>query len=146
MLALFGSRDDIPQRDAEQRALLVTTPGEKHVFGMDMVAEFMRAAGWDVMAAHHVSPRQAAALVKRERFGILGVALSSHAGLETAAQLIKSARQAPAVADLRVIVGGPLFLHEPELVAQVGADASAQDAPTAVMLARKLLITGAAPK
>jgi len=38
-----------------------------------------------------------------------------------------------------VMVGGPVFLQHPELVQRVGADASAVDATTAVLLAQRLL-------
>ena len=37
-----------------------------------------------------------------------------------------------------VMVGGPVFLEHPELVRRVGADASAVDAATAVLLAQRL--------
>jgi methanogenic corrinoid protein MtbC1 len=36
------------------------------------------------------------------------------------------------------MVGGPVFLQHPDLVLQVGADASAVDAATAVLLAQRL--------
>ena len=38
-----------------------------------------------------------------------------------------------------VMVGGPVFVENPEIARQVGADASAVDAPTAVLLAQVLL-------
>jgi methanogenic corrinoid protein MtbC1 len=42
-----------------------------------------------------------------------------------------------------VMVGGPAFTRNPDLVARVGADAAAVDAPTAVILAKKLLMSQA---
>jgi methanogenic corrinoid protein MtbC1 len=41
--------------------------------------------------------------------------------------------------DLRVMVGGPVFLDNPKLVGEVGADAMATDAPSAVLWAENLL-------
>jgi len=41
---------------------------------------------------------------------------------------------------LAVMVGGAAFAARPDRVIEVGADAAASDAPTAVALARKLLL------
>ena len=43
-------------------------------------------------------------------------------------------------AELGVMVGGPLFKRNPNLVAQIGADATAPDAATATILAKKLVL------
>ena len=42
------------------------------------------------------------------------------------------------------MVGGPLFQQRPELAALAGADASAGDASTAIMIARDLVTMRAA--
>ena len=144
LLSIFGSHDDIPIRDADHRALLLTTPGEKHVFGVEMVARFMRGAGWEVASAHGVGPREGAQLVARDWYGVVGLTLSVEAGIETTARLIEEIRRASINPNIRVMVGGPLFLCEPDRVTQVGADAAAGDAPSAVILAKKLVLSRAA--
>jgi methanogenic corrinoid protein MtbC1 len=144
LLAIFGSKAEIPVRDADHRALLITTTGEKHLFGVDMVAQFMRGAGWDVSIEASASPKDCAARVAREWFGVVGVTLSSSLGLEAAARVIDAVRRGSANANVPVMVGGPVFTENPELAVQVGADAAAPDAPTAVILAKKLLLARAA--
>lgn len=50
-------------------------------------------------------------------------------------RVIEAARGASRNRDLIVMVGGPLFIENPELVALVGADATARDAKEAVLRA-----------
>ncbi len=126
--------------DRYHRALLISTPDEKHMFGVEMVARFMRGAGWEVEIEKGLDARQNAAAVATEWFGVAGVTLSCEAGLEVVAHVISSVRRASLNRSIRIMVGGPAFVHHPELVAQVGADAAAPDAPTAVLLAKKLLL------
>lgn len=143
ILDLFGSPMDSQAADARHRVLLATTPAEKHLFGVDMVAKFMRAAGWDTAVQRHPSPRECAELVAHERFGVFGMTLSAPSGLDAVAATIEAVRRASRNRSIGVIVGGPAFAGHPGLAVQVGADAAAIDAPTAVILAKKLLVASA---
>jgi methanogenic corrinoid protein MtbC1 len=143
LLDIFGTADERPILDLHQRALLITTVGEKHLFGVDMVARFMRAAGWEVSVGASLGPKESASLAAREWYGVLGLTLSAESGLEVAAATISAVRQASCNSAISVIVGGPLFVDRPDLAVQVGADAAAVDAPTAVILAKKLLMSAA---
>ena len=126
--------------DMRQRAFLVTTPAEKHSFGLDIVASVMRAAGWDLHIEKNITAAQCAAEVAEQWFGVVGVALSVESELETVARTIKEIRLSSFNQSVAVIVGGPVFTANPDLAVQVGADATAADAPTAAILAKKLLL------
>ncbi len=143
LLDLFGSTADRPPVDMHHRALLISTQGEKHLFGIDMVAQVMRGAGWDVEVEKGLDPAANAAAVATEWYGVVGVTLSGDTGLDAVALVIQHVRRASANRAIGVMVGGPAFVREPELVARVGADAAAVDAPTAVVLAKKLLLAQA---
>jgi hypothetical protein len=54
--------------------------------------------------------------------------------------MIQAVRRESMNQTIRIMVGGPLFARKPELVAQIGADSAASDAPTAVVLAKKLVL------
>ena len=82
---------------------------------------------------------RSAAAVAAEWIGVVGVTLSGEAGLELVARIIDSVRRATVNRDVGVLVGGPAFANCPPRVVQVGADASAVDAPTAVIVAKQLL-------
>jgi methanogenic corrinoid protein MtbC1 len=140
LLEMFGS--SAPRRvvDLQHRSLLATIPGEKHVFGVDLVATFMRGAGWDVTVEKGLDSGDIVNLVATERIAVFGMTLSAETGLDTLARTVQSVRRSSANGSIRVIVGGPAFVKTPALVAQVGADAAASDAPTAVILAKKLLL------
>ena len=75
-----------------------------------------------------------------EWFGVAGVTLSAPSGLEAAAAAITAIRRSSVNRAISVMAGGPVFTQRPELALQVGADGAAIDAPTAVLLAKKLLL------
>ncbi|PPD44782.1 MAG: coenzyme B12-binding protein [Methylocystis sp.] len=145
LLCRFGGVDEPTEPDNKQRALLLTLPGEKHVFGANMVAVFMRNASWDVSLRHDLDDSGVSDAVTNQWFGVIGITLSAESGLEKLARTIRTVRDCSANAEIGVIVGGPLFRRHPNLVSQVGADATAPDAPTATLLAKKLILrqTGA---
>ena len=139
ILARFGSPADTAVVDERHRALLISTPGEKHLFGVEIVAESLRGAGWRVRVERGCDAVRSAAAVAAEWVGVVGVTLSGEAGLETVARIIERVRRASINRHVGVIVGGPAFAENPPRVAQVGADAAAIDAPGAVIVARRLL-------
>jgi len=140
LLTIFGSADDIPLIDLQHRVLLATAPDEQHVFGIDMVGKLMRAAGWDVTIRKGPSIKDVAAAVAGDWYAVVGVALSAEAGLEKIGRSIDEMRRVSRNKHIGVMVGGPAFTGHPERAVQVGADGVADDAPAAVILAKKLLL------
>jgi methanogenic corrinoid protein MtbC1 len=140
LLCEFNGAREPACSDGERRVLLCALAGERHVFGLDMVACFMRHDSWDVDLQKGVEAQDISAAVARSRFAILGLTLSAESGLESLCRAIRAARMASSNPALGVLVGGPLFLRHPKLVAQVGADAMAHDAASASLLAKKLLL------
>ena len=105
-----------------------------------MVAVFMRNASWDVRVETDLDADGVADVSASGWFGVFGITLSAESELETLARTIRAVRESSANADVGVMVGGPLFKRNPNLVAQVGADATASDAATATILAKKLVL------
>lgn len=140
LLMIFGPAEDVPVIDLRHRILLATAPGEQHVFGVNMVGKLMRGAGWDVTISKGPSVKEIAALVAKDWYGVVGVALSAHAGLEEVGRSIDEMRRVSRNRRIAVMVGGPVFTGHPERAVQVGADSTADDASAAVFLAKKLLL------
>ena len=140
LLTIFGAADDIPVVDLQHRVLLATAPGEQHVFGIEMVGKLMRASGWEVATRKGPSIKEIAADVTSEWYAVVGVALSADAGLEEIGRSIDEMRRVSRNKHIGVMVGGPVFTGHPERAVQVGADGVADDAPAAVILAKKLLL------
>ncbi len=133
--AEFHADLDAPQHG--RRALLVPAPGEQHTFGLSMVAEFFRRAGWDVWG-EAASKDELVALVRVEWFAVIGFSVSSETRLEVLAGAVRAIRRASRNRCLGVLVGGRVFVEHPELVPFVGADATAVDARHACLQAETL--------
>lgn len=132
-----------------RRALLAPVPGEQHIFGLAMVAEFMRRAGWDAWCEPAATTEDLAGMLAREWFAVIGFSVSAETNLETLAGVIRAMRRASRNKALGVLVGGRVFLERPELVGLVGADATAADARHAALQAetlRRLMASRATPQ
>jgi methanogenic corrinoid protein MtbC1 len=120
----------------DRQILLAPAPGEQHTFGLSMVESFFRSSGWDVTSDSDLDPAKHVGL---RRYGIIGFSLSSETKLEALSACIRAVRRASRNPGIGVMVGGHLFIERPELVAIVGADLTATDGLTAVLLAQSLL-------
>jgi methanogenic corrinoid protein MtbC1 len=132
-----------PRKDG-RRMLLVPEPGEQHTFGLIMVAEFFRRAGWEVWDQPLESRRELLELVRREAFSVIGLSIGSDARLESLAETIRQVRRASRNPRIRVMVGGAPFVDRPDRVAEVGADSTAADGEQATRVAEGLLAAASA--
>jgi MerR family transcriptional regulator, light-induced transcriptional regulator len=123
-----------------RQALLFTAPSEQHSFGLFMVEAFFRRTAWDVTNASTIPITDITALVRRNWFDVVGISKSSDALLGDLASDITRLRRASRNRNLTVLVGGPVFIGRPELVVQVGADATGIDARQAVWQATKCVM------
>jgi methanogenic corrinoid protein MtbC1 len=123
-----------------RRVLLVPAPGEQHSFGLHIVAEFFRRAGWDVWNEPRIaSGADLVQLVRNEWFAVVGLSVASETRIDALATGIRALRRASRNRAIGVLVGGPLFVAHPELVARVGADATALDGGQAPIQAQNVL-------
>ncbi len=118
------------------RVLLLPAPGETHVFGVAIVEKFFSDAGWDVTRSNE---KDFMGALEGSWFDVVGFSLSHDGSIDKLQRAIAGARKRSVNRDLRILVGGPVFLDRPELARKVGADAMAADAPSAVLWARNLL-------
>ena len=128
--------DTLPQG---RRVLLVPVPGEQHTFGLLMVADFFRRAGWDVNNDSITSASELVSLVRQDWFTIIGLSVGCEAHLDSVASTIHALRRNARNRSLGVMVGGSLVARRPELATQLGADAMATDARHAVAQAENLV-------
>ncbi|MEM8876281.1 MAG: cobalamin B12-binding domain-containing protein [Pseudomonadota bacterium] len=122
-------------------ALLTVQPGEQHGFGLLMVQELFRRAGWDVCSGPFATAEGLVAEVRRNSYTLVGISLGDAAALEDCAALIASIRAASRNRNVAIFVGGSAFSDHPERAAHVGADDTAEDGETAVSKAARLLET-----
>lgn len=140
LLSMFGSAWlALPATDTRRCILLTGAPGEQHTFGLALVAHLLREAHWHVAGGLAACASEITYAVEAEWFGVIGLSLSCDSRLAELAAVIRSIRHSSRNGRIGILVGGPVFVDDPSLVARVGADASAVDAPTAVLLAQRLL-------
>jgi methanogenic corrinoid protein MtbC1 len=131
--------DAPPHRHQDgRRALLAPTPGETHTFGLVIVAEFFRRAGWEVWSGTGATMQQMTAKVGGESFAIAAFSLASEDHLAGLANLIHRVRRASLNQRIGILVGGAIFAERPGLVSDIGADATAADGEEATLQAETL--------
>jgi len=133
----FGQEVDHPQNG--RRVLLVPAPGEQHTFGLTIVAEFFRRAGWEVVGDGESRSTDPAALVRKEWFDVIGFSVGSDARLDWLKSGIGAVRNASRNRGICVLVGGPSFSDDMARAREVGADGSARDGQQAPVMAEQLL-------
>ena len=129
-----------------RRALLLPAPGEQHTFGLVMVSEFFRRAGWDVGGGPWEAGADPVMMVRSEWFDVVGFSLGDVTRLDALAECIKQIRQSALNRSISILVGGPLFLANPEYVSFVNADAASTDGAQAPTLAARLVAAQSAGK
>lgn len=126
---------------AGNSALIVPMPGEQHTFGLFMVIEFFRRQGWNVWGGSPQSDQELLDLLKTQNFDVIGCSVSAERHLGGLPERIRMIRQHSNNPNIRVIVGGRVFIEQPDLYRDVGADATAASGEQAVKLAETLVHT-----
>jgi methanogenic corrinoid protein MtbC1 len=133
--------DGSPVRiDADAPSILLATAGaDQHVFGVVLVAEFFRRARWRVSSSPGASRGAVSDQVSGDSFDVLGLSAACSSSVDEVSEEIEVYRQASCNRHLKVMVGGRLFIDEPELVSKCGADGMAFDAKGAPAAALEIL-------
>jgi len=138
LLAIFNDTYTLPQLGTRRRVLMATTPGNQHSLGASMIEKLLSAAGWDVETEYSGEVDQIVHMVKRNWFAVIGLTAGSDGQLPAMKSAVAQVRTHSQNADIGVMVGGPMFTQDPQLVVAMGADATAPNAPAAVLAAQKL--------
>ena len=117
-----------------RHALLLPTPGEKHSFGLRLVQEFLLRESWTVTNNPVDNVEELGFLVAQEHFDIVGLSLSGQTVIDPFMESIRVIRKRSRNRQVRIIVGGHLFVEKPELIESCGSDAYAVDAPATVRI------------
>jgi methanogenic corrinoid protein MtbC1 len=138
LAALAPESPAVESRGHGRRALFATLPGEDHSFGLLMVTQFFRHNGWDVWNEFPETAEELVRCVGQNSFAMVGLSVGSRERVDTLTALIRRIRRASLNPALGIMVGGPVFLHHPELAARVGADATAADGHEAARRAESM--------
>jgi methanogenic corrinoid protein MtbC1 len=132
-------QDALPLRPGAPSILLAPVPGEQHIFGLEMVADFFRRAGWHALVVPVRSIVDLTGLLRREHVDMLGLTSGASERMDMVATTIRKTRQAARNRNMGVMVGGPAFTLNPGQAPLVGADAMAADARAAPAQAARVI-------
>lgn len=126
------------ERRVERNILLAPAPGDQHTFGITLVAQFLRKAGWEVWHEFPTNSAEILDVVRQNWFAVVGLSVGSETRIDEVAATIRAVRHASRNRLVGVLVGGPVFVARPELAMLMGADATAIDGPMAVSKAERI--------
>lgn len=128
-----------PSHLGQGTVVIGNAPGDCHGLGRQIVATFLRLAGFEVIdLGLDVSPHTFVAQARSSQARVIAIsALMVH----TAMRVVEVRRllDEENMGDVNVIVGGAPFNMHPHLYQRVGADAMGRDAGEAVNVVRRLL-------
>ena len=121
-------------------AFFAPGPGEQHVFGLYIVEDFFRRAGWSTWVETSSARADLVDTIQGHWFDVFGMTVSTDRHIEEVGSNIRSVRAASRNPNLFVLIGGRLLIERPELVAEVAADATAATGGEALLVANHALL------
>ena len=126
--------------------LALAVSREEHTIGARMVADLLRLDGWDVVFPRgNLSIRHVVEMLESNPPDLVALSVTLSENVAEAETLIAVIREHRALRGVRILVGGQAFLGRPSLWQKVGADATADDAEAAVLMANRIVGRNAAP-
>lgn len=123
----------------QHHAMLMAMPGSQHTMGILMVGEFFMQAGWKVWSEPGAERERLLEAVSEEWFDVAGISVGSEPQLRGLRPLIEELRQCSRNSAIAIMVGGPMFLNDPDAAIEYGADAVSLDAREAVRQAESMV-------
>lgn len=114
--------------------------GDLHEIGVRMVSDFFEMAGWDTFyLGADVPVNDLLQTLKERRADLVLISATMTFHLRFVREMIAAIRQDSSTKNVKIMVGGYPFNIAPDLWKEIGADAFAKDASSAVGTAEKLL-------
>jgi len=123
-----------------KKALTTCIGDELHELGIRMVADLLELNGWDTIhLGSNTPPAEILNIIVKKEIDLLALSATLPNQLEKTRSLIKVIRQDDNLKQLKVMVGGRIFIQSDRLWQKIGADGFAIDAKEAVKVADSLL-------
>ncbi|WP_271078476.1 cobalamin B12-binding domain-containing protein [Aurantiacibacter sp. MUD61] len=137
-----SSRFPVEHRERPYRpsALFSSVPGDQHSFGALMVEEIFARAGWDSEALIEPQRGDLLQLLAERSFDLVGLTVSIDCPSGHLCNLVSAIRSVSRCGTVKIIVGGQAINTNPDLVDLVGADGTATDACSALVLAERIVV------
>jgi methanogenic corrinoid protein MtbC1 len=123
-----------------KKALTTCIGYELHELGIRMVADLLELNGWDTIhLGSNTPPAEILDIIEEKEINLLALSATLPNELEEIKNLIKIIRQNSQLEQLKVMVGGRIFMQSDKLWQKIGADRFAIDAKEAVKVADSFL-------
>jgi methanogenic corrinoid protein MtbC1 len=133
----FQNQDNKPV--GTLNALLIPAFNSQHTLGLFILVEFFRRAGWRVSGEPKLTPSELSRLVFTQWFDVIGISVGTIQEVESLNELIQTLRAKSMNSQVSFMVGGPLFISNPEYFASVNAEIKSSDANDAIRQAEILI-------
>lgn len=134
-----SSQDGGPILPSKGPVLLGNVEDDFHPLGRNMVAAFLRAAGWDVRdLGVDVPPTQFVDQAEAIGARVIGASAMMHTTAKNVARIREEIDRRGLAGKVQLAVGGAVFKLRPELVAELGGDGTAASALDASALFERL--------
>ncbi len=130
--------------NSQSSALFSPYPGEQHNFGTLIVEEVFSNAGWQTEVLLEPRRHELIHLLAERPFDLVGLTVSCDCPSDQISDLITAIRSVSKNSNVRVIIGGSRINADPTLALGVGADGTAEDARSALVLAERI-VAGSLP-
>lgn len=128
------------EEEATRSAYFIPSASEQHTFGLVVLEDIFQRAGWRTWIETSATDAQTVGAVRSQWFDLLGISASRESQIDEVAATITAARRASRNRDLFILVGGRLFIEQPEIVSVVGADALATSGDHALLVADEVFM------
>lgn len=123
-------------------ALFATMPGDQHSFGALMIEETFARAGWESEVLFEPKGKEILGVLAGRSFDLVGLTVTNDCPSADLTDLVSAFRSVSRNPAIRVIIGGRAINADPAIVAKVGADGTAPDAASVLVLAEQLVAEG----
>ncbi|MBX3634206.1 MAG: cobalamin-dependent protein [Rubrivivax sp.] len=130
--------------DLSRCALLAPSPGEQHTFGLCIVDDAFRRAGWDVDCCVCDEEAEMYRLVAANHYQVVGISISAERLLPELSELSQKLRSRSRNKSIVLIAGGGMVMQNPQGAIDAGFDLLGVDAVSAVALADMVVASLAA--
>jgi methanogenic corrinoid protein MtbC1 len=132
-------RDGAAPAASARHAFFAPSPGEQHTFGLAMLEELFRLAGWQTSSDHGATASTVVRKLTSELLDVVGFSVSCEESLLPLTNLITQTRKTSRNREIVVMVGGRYFTDHPDVAANIGADSVVCGGDDAVNIAEKLV-------
>lgn len=129
----------------ERSALFAVVPGEQHTFGVVLVAEAFRRAGWRVTVATETRAEDIVDLAAEDSFDLIGLSAVADCDVGAVRRLVRALRRSSLNRTAQIFIGGRFAESRPGFVAEVGADGGGEDARRTLAEAEALVASRVRP-